>query len=81
MLTAYRNIDSVKHVIGGFAPGQNYLAAAHVSAMTTRSALEKQINEWLAAIKGRLVSVSQSESEHPTAGHHVTVCVWYIPSE
>ena len=43
--------------------------------------LEERINEWLAATKGRLVSVSQSESEHPAAGHHLTVCVWYIPSE
>jgi hypothetical protein len=40
--------------------------------------LEDHINEWLAANKGRLVRVSQSESERQGAAH-VTVCVWYAP--
>ena len=42
---------------------------------------EHHINEWLATTKGRLVHVTQSESERSGAGHHVTVCVWYIPEE
>lgn len=40
--------------------------------------LEDHINEWLTAAKGRLVHVSQSESERQGAAH-VTVCVWYVP--
>ena len=43
VLTAYRNIDSVRHALGGFGPGQNFLMAAHSSALTTRFALEKEI--------------------------------------
>lgn len=39
---------------------------------------EGHINDWLADVKGRLVQVSQSESERPS-GHHVTLCVWYVP--
>jgi hypothetical protein len=42
---------------------------------------EDHINKWLAAVGGRVVHVSQSESEHSGAGHHVTVCVWYVPEE
>ncbi|HEY8506698.1 MAG TPA: hypothetical protein VIL46_19095 [Gemmataceae bacterium] len=40
---------------------------------------EDHINQWLAAAKGRLVRVTQSESERPGVGHHVTICVWYVP--
>ena len=29
----------------------------------------------------RVVEVSQSESERAGAGHHATLCVWYIPEE
>lgn len=43
------------------------------------SAQEDHINEWLASVEGKLVRVSQSESERPGTGHHVTVCVWYLP--
>jgi hypothetical protein len=39
---------------------------------------EERINQWLATVSGRLVHVSQSESERAGAGHHVTVCVWYV---
>ena len=42
---------------------------------------EDRINEWLSAAKGRLLRVTQSESERPGVGHHVTVCVWYAPEE
>jgi hypothetical protein len=42
---------------------------------------EEHINRWLAAVKGRLVRVSQSESQRAGAGHHVTVCIWYVPGE
>jgi hypothetical protein len=40
---------------------------------------EDHINQWLATVPGQVVSVSQSESTHPGTGHHVTVCVWYLP--
>jgi hypothetical protein len=40
---------------------------------------EDHINQWLSTVPGRLVRVSQSESERAGAGHHITVCVWYAP--
>jgi hypothetical protein len=40
---------------------------------------EGHINEWLASFRGRIVQVSQSESERPGVGHHVTLCIWYVP--
>jgi hypothetical protein len=42
---------------------------------------EDHINQWLAAVKGRLLNVTQSESERPGVGHHVTICIWYVPEE
>jgi hypothetical protein len=42
---------------------------------------EDHINQWLAAVGGHLVQVTQSESERAGAGHHVTVCIWYVPEE
>ncbi len=42
---------------------------------------EDHINQWLSMTKGRVVHVSQSESEDGQAGHHVTVCLWYVPEE
>jgi hypothetical protein len=44
-------------------------------------ALQEHINQWLSAAKGRLLTISQSESERPGVGQHVTVCVWYVPEE
>ena len=43
--------------------------------------VEDQINQWLTTMPGRLLRVSQSESERAGAGHHVTVCVWYVPEK
>jgi hypothetical protein len=41
---------------------------------------EDHINEWLAATHGRLLRVTQSESERAKAGgHHVTISLWYVP--
>jgi hypothetical protein len=40
---------------------------------------EDRINQWLAATGGTMVRVTQSESERPGSGHHVTVCIWYVP--
>lgn len=40
---------------------------------------EDHINQWLESVKGQIVEVSQSESERAGAGHHVTVCIWYVP--
>jgi hypothetical protein len=45
------------------------------------SPCEEHINQWLAGIKGHLVQITQSESLRVGAGHHVTVCVWYLPKE
>ncbi len=41
--------------------------------------LEDHINQWLAQVHGKILSISQSESERPGSGHHVTVCIWYTP--
>jgi hypothetical protein len=43
--------------------------------------LEDHINQWLEKSRGKLIRVTQSESERPGLGHHVTVCLWYIPEE
>jgi hypothetical protein len=40
---------------------------------------EDHINQWLANLEGEVVQVSQSESLRAGQGHHVTVCVWYVP--
>jgi hypothetical protein len=40
---------------------------------------EDHINSWLSEMRGQLLHVSQSESEHGCTGHHVTLCVWYLP--
>jgi hypothetical protein len=42
---------------------------------------EERINQWLASAKGRLVHVSQSESERAGVGHHVSICIWFVPEE
>lgn len=42
---------------------------------------EDHINRCLAAINGEIVEITQSESERSGAGHHVTICVWYLPSD
>jgi hypothetical protein len=42
---------------------------------------EDHVNQWLAATRGQLLNVSQSESERAGSGHHVTICVWYLPDE
>jgi hypothetical protein len=41
---------------------------------------EDHINQWLASANGKLVRVTQSESERAGVGHHVTVCLWYLPA-
>ena len=43
--------------------------------------LEDNINQWLAATHGELLEVSQSESERPGVGHHITITIWYVPEE
>ena len=42
---------------------------------------EEHINKWLSSIQGRLVNITQSESVRQGLGHHVTVCVWYVPEK
>lgn len=44
------------------------------------SAQEEHINQWLASVEGKLAHVSQSESERQGVGHHVTISLWYVPS-
>jgi hypothetical protein len=43
--------------------------------------LEEHINDWLSKTQARLLFVSQSESEHASSSHHITVCVWHVPQE
>ncbi|MHB1424742.1 MAG: DUF1553 domain-containing protein [Gemmataceae bacterium] len=45
VLTAYRNFDQVRHVVGGLGQPLNYLAAAHIQTLLTRKTLEKKIAE------------------------------------
>jgi hypothetical protein len=40
----------------------------------------EHINRWLESTGGTLVEVTQSESGRPGGGHHVTVCLWYVPA-
>ena len=40
---------------------------------------EDQINQWLESVHGEIRQVTQSESDHAGNGHHVTICVWYVP--
>ena len=42
---------------------------------------EDHINQWLAGINGEIIDVTQSESQRGDGGHHVTVCVWYLPRQ
>lgn len=42
---------------------------------------EDHINEWLASNSGQILEITQSESPRPGGGHHVTVCVCYLPTE
>lgn len=41
--------------------------------------LEDRINEFLNDLDGSLLEISQSESERAGGGHHVTICIWYVP--
>lgn len=43
LLTAYRNIDQVRHVLGGMGNPLPFLTVAHLSAMNSRRVLEEQI--------------------------------------
>jgi hypothetical protein len=36
---------------------------------------QEHINQWLGNTGGRIIRVTQSESERPGGGHHVTICV------
>jgi mono/diheme cytochrome c family protein len=45
VLTAYRNFEKVRHVVGGLGQPPGYLAAAHVQALMMRKMLEKKIAE------------------------------------
>jgi len=56
----------------------------HISghgATLIESPLEDAINQWLASAGGRMTHVTQSESERSGVGHHVTICVWYVPQD
>jgi hypothetical protein len=43
VIDAYRKAEKLRHVVGGLGQPLNYLAAAHVQAITERGRLEKQI--------------------------------------
>jgi hypothetical protein len=40
---------------------------------------EDHLNRWLSTVEGQIVEITQSESARDEAGHHITVCVWYLP--
>ncbi|MCC7418902.1 MAG: hypothetical protein IT428_01345 [Planctomycetaceae bacterium] len=48
-------------------------------ATVIESHFEDQINEWLESVHGELKHITQSESDQAGTGHHVTLCVWYVP--
>lgn len=54
--------------------------ASGTGATVIETALEDHINEFLKNVDGRLVNVTQSESERQGTAH-VTLCVWYVPNE
>lgn len=56
----------------------NYITGSGETPIATK--LEDHVNEWLASVPGKLVSVSQSESNRNSGGQHVTLCVWYEPA-
>src|SRR5262249_50450760 len=64
VLTAYRNLDSVKHAVGGLGLNQNFLMAAHANALTMRSSLEKQIIELKAQVPA--IPTTMVVRERPT---------------
>jgi hypothetical protein len=43
VIAAYRNFEQVRHAVGGLGQPLNYLAAAHVQALTARKQLEQEI--------------------------------------
>jgi len=47
-------------------------------ATVVETTLEDHINEWLESVEGKLLNVTQSESERDGTAH-VTICVWYSP--
>jgi len=47
-------------------------------ATVVETTLEDHINEWLESVEGKLLNVTQSESERDSTAH-VTICVWYSP--
>jgi hypothetical protein len=53
LLTAFRNIDQTRHVIGGLGNPLPFLAAAHLHAMTARRGLETRIID----LKGQLPNI------------------------
>jgi hypothetical protein len=52
--------------------------ASGTGSTVIESGLEDHVNEWLGRTGGRLVMVTQSESERQGVAH-ITVCVWYVP--
>ena len=44
------------------------------------SSLEDHINDWLSRFDGRVLFVTQSESERQKTAH-TTVSIWYEPAE
>jgi mono/diheme cytochrome c family protein len=45
VIAAYRNVEQVRHAVGGLGQPLNYLASAHVYALMERKKIEKQIAE------------------------------------
>ena len=43
--------------------------------------LENNVNEWLASVDGKIALITQSESRRSDRGQHITLCLWYRPTE
>jgi hypothetical protein len=50
-------------------------------ATVVESPLQDQINQWLSSVEGEIVEITQSESERSGVGQHVTLCIWFLPTD
>jgi hypothetical protein len=60
---------------------QVFTHASGEGSTVGETALQDTINDWLAHAEGHIVKITQSESHRPGKAQHVTVCIWYTPSQ
>src|SRR5262249_48621759 len=69
VITAYRNFEQVRHVVGGLGQPINYLAAAHVQAILTRKMLEKKIADLQKEMPNIPTTLVMQERKTPRRTH------------